>query len=839
MGSDPEREELLARIDLGELLVELTGIDARGRAFPCPNPDHEQTGKTPPVSISFSNGYAVWNCHRCGAGGTAIDALQLAHNVDAGGAFAELRRRTGAKPTRTRAPHNGPKSPPASQHRMSNGRAKIDPAAAYLLERGFPERAVLEVGWRVEPLGNRYRRYGLPAGAAEAAAWIIPYRHPNGNVAFERIRLIGDADLERFGGGKYRQPAGRALALYDPYGSLEGPLDAALLVEGEANAVAVHVMLPELAVIGLPGQSALTTGMADQLGHAPIIYVWIDRHEKGAQANIERIARLLRAAGVEDVRLLPETGGLDANDALREFGVERAARRLDHMLQQAEHLAADQGLSDWPALATPELPSFPLEAFPDQLGRFVDAIAVETQTPPDLAALAVLGTLSALSLGMAVVDCGTWEEELALYLLPVMPTGDRKSQVLRSVLAPLRKLEAEWRETTLPHVRERLTRQQALEARRQKLVRKASELDDPEARAEAQSELEDVAAQLDALGETAQPNLLADDATPEMLGTLIDRHGRIGVLAAEAPLIDNLIGRYDAKGSANLHLVCHAYTGEPTRIDRRSRSEHLERPLLAITLTVQPHVLRALIEHPLARNQGLVGRFAYALPESQLGRRETNPPSVPAELHAAWEQIVRRLDPPDPLTKLTQPGFVSFVSTPEREKPTLSLSLPAKKLLDQLRGELEPRLGEHGDLRSVADWINRHAGRVARIAGLLHLAEHLPETRISEATMLRALLIGEYLLAHGVFALTEPDETVRRALVWLARRDEETVSQRDLQRGPLAGRGTAEKASQLAQALVEAGALRRTEDEGRARPGRPAGPTYAINPNLRANRSLR
>jgi len=158
-----------------------------------------------------------------------------------------------------------------------NGRPSITPAAPYLLERGFPEWAILEVGWRVEPLGPRYRRYGLPAEAADALVWLIPYRHPNGRVWFERMRFIDPADLERFGGGKYRQPArdqvGTGLQLYDPYLLLSTekwePRDSILLIESEANTVAVHTLLPEDAVIGLPGQSTLTQKMARELAAIP------------------------------------------------------------------------------------------------------------------------------------------------------------------------------------------------------------------------------------------------------------------------------------------------------------------------------------------------------------------------------------------------------------------------------------------------------------------------------------------------------------------------------------------------------------------------------------------
>jgi hypothetical protein len=622
---------------------------------------------------------------------------------------------------------------------------------------------------------------------------------------------------------------------------------------GAAAAAADPLRQRRLAALG---ETVLERDLAELAGHS---------RERGTGrgtalfACAARLGRIVAAGGLDLAstwQALIGAGeglGLDADECERSIhrGLEEGFAQPIELADRARRKRPDtsngdgrstevvpdrEGQDSWPALPSPALPAFPVDALPVGVARFVEAVAVETQTPPDLAGCAVLGALSAAALGAAVVDCGgNWLEELPLYILAAMPSGDRKSAVLRSVVAPLNRIEREWRESASASVRERRSRQEALKARKAKLVKKAGELDDPDDRLVAATELDDVAAQLEAIGEPVMPRLLADDATPEALGGLLARHGRIAILAAEAPLIDNLIGRYDATGSANLHLVCHAYMGEATRIDRRNNDpEQLDRPLLAITLTVQPHVLRGLIEHKTARDQGLVGRFAYALPETRLGRRRIDAPGTPTALHGVWEATVRRVIKANPLTEQTQTSSVSSVSTPELEISSISLSLSAKKLLDGLRLEQEPRLAQDGDLRPAAHWIARHPGRVARIAGLLHLAQYPIGSPIGEATMRDALRLGEYFLAHGMAALTAPDELTRRALLWLRRRGESSVTQRDLHRGPLDGRGSAEKANELAQTLVAVGALRKLEDEGPPRPGRPPSPGYAVNPSLRA-----
>jgi hypothetical protein len=498
---------------------------------------------------------------------------------------------------------------------------------------------------------------------------------------------------------------------------------------------------------------------------------------------------------------------------------------MDSDEDRAFRLAADP----WPALQERSLMPFPTDALPGEIAAWVAAISEESQTPPDLAAIAALGVLSAAAMGSAVVDCGTWTEELTLYLLVAMPSGDRKSTVLRAAVKPLRDLERERRDAAAPAVSELRTRRDVLEVRKRKLTKAAGELPDAEARTTAEAELGDVDEQLAEIGEPVLPRLLADDLTPEALGGLLAQHGSIAVLAAESAFLDNLAGRYSDNG-ANLHLVCAAYHGESTTIDRRNRDpEIIDRPLVSVALAVQPHVLSALIDHPIARAQGLVSRFAYSLPTTELGRRRIDADQAPAEIHAAWGRVVRRVaDRND--TNRSSVGFVS-VSQETILGISLSLGSRAAELLHELRAEQEPRLAETGDLRPIADWAARHPGRVARMAGLLHLAEHPPTDPIGEDTMLAALRIGDYFLAHGIAALTGPDALTRRALQWLTGRGQPTVSVRDLQRGPMGGRGTADEAAHLAEDLVQYGTLRAilTQHSG---PGRPPSPTYEVHPEL-------
>ncbi len=93
-----DRDALLAAIDLRDLADHLLGTPTRGRArmWPCPNPHHAQTGRTPPVSIFASHrGEQRWRCHGCGDGGTAIDLILACRGGTARDAMHYLAEQTG------------------------------------------------------------------------------------------------------------------------------------------------------------------------------------------------------------------------------------------------------------------------------------------------------------------------------------------------------------------------------------------------------------------------------------------------------------------------------------------------------------------------------------------------------------------------------------------------------------------------------------------------------------------------------------------------------------------------------------------------------------------------
>jgi len=88
------------------------------------------------------------------------------------------------------------------------------------------------------------------------------------------------------------------------------------------------------------------------------------------------------------------------------------------------------------------LPPFPTEALPGWLADYVDALATETQTPPDLAALVALSVIAASCAGVVQVEAESgWIEPVNIFAVVAMDPGNRKSPVFSAAVAPLVRTE--------------------------------------------------------------------------------------------------------------------------------------------------------------------------------------------------------------------------------------------------------------------------------------------------------------------------------------------------------------------------------------------------------------
>ena len=166
----------------------------------------------------------------------------------------------------------------------------------------------------------------------------------------------------------------------------------------------------------------------------------------------------------------------------------------------------------------------------------------------------------------------------------------------------------------------------------------------------------------------------------------------------------------------------------------------------------------------------------------------------------------------------------------------LPLTPAALKLHTEFRSELEPRLrAGTGDLEALRDWASKLPGAVARIAGLLHLAEHPktgPTSLVEEATMARAIAQGLYWVEHAMAAFgamrAHPAiEDARAVIEWIG--DRKSFKERDVYRAMHRRFPTSASALPALSVLDDHGYIRRVEDQAPPRPGRKT-VAYEVHP---------
>ena len=485
-------------------------------------------------------------------------------------------------------------------------------------------------------------------------------------------------------------------------------------------------------------------------------------------------------------------------------------------------------------------PTFPVQALPESLAIFVEAEAAATQTPPDLAGILVLSVLAAAAGGLAEVQVRFgWREPLNLFTAVGMPPGSRKSAVFRDVTRPLMDLERELVAAKAPAILEAGTARKVAD----RAADQAQTVAGKAAAEQAEAALADaIAAANRAAGiqVPAMPRLLADDATPEALASLLaEQGGRLALLSPEGDVFDMMAGRYAQGSGPNLGVYLKGHAGDLLRIDRKGRPpEHVDRPALTLGLAVQPEVLRQIADRPGFRGRGLLARFLWSLPASTVGRRQVGAAPVPAGVRERYETAVKALA--RSLLDQAEAGRLAGVDQPM----AIPLGPEAAAVLLDLERELEPRLHpETGDLAHVEGWAAKLAGATARIAGLLHLAEHLHDgwgQPVGGETMRAALAVTRYLVGHAlaVFDVMGADPALadaRYLLDWIERTGPERFTRRELFTALPRGRFPKVDALDPALELLEAhGYVRRVDQPAPKRPGRPPSPAYEVNPLTRS-----
>jgi len=504
--------------------------------------------------------------------------------------------------------------------------------------------------------------------------------------------------------------------------------------------------------------------------------------------------------------------------------------RFVRELQSAGGISTATVEEEWPDPVSFDnfslLPNFPVEALTGIGREIVEAVAEVYQVDPALSACLYLAMLSTCCAKKARVDLISHAEPLNLYFCPVYNSGNRKSSTDGAMTSPLygwQKTRQEELEVSIRDARNAFT---IKEKRLDRIQKMAAQEDDPEQRRQLEKEAAEVARDM---GENPVPNIpvfVVDDVTPEKLGVLMADNGEImAVITPEGGLFEIMAGRYSNDGVGNIDLFLKAHAGDPWSNHRIAReSKTMRAPALTLCLAVQGEVLEEIGKNKRFRGKGLLARFLFSMCKSRVGYRARQTNSIAPLLFQKYRDHV-----------------FSMMQIPFSEN-YLRLTPDAQATWDEFYDDVEREMRPEGSLFHLQDWGSKLPGAVARIAGLLHLAENggkglsMP---ISVNIVRASCVIGGYFKEHpiAVFGLMQEDprlKLARQIRDYIRRQRPETIKVRDVMRHT--NIALSEEVESGLKILSDRGYLREEPRANHPGAGRPSGIAYRVNPKFLAEK---
>jgi putative DNA primase/helicase len=523
-------------------------------------------------------------------------------------------------------------------------------------------------------------------------------------------------------------------------------------------------------------------------------------------------------SGLSDFNDLHQAKGADAVRATVE-----AARLIADSARHTEPAPATDG--EWPdpmipgAMNTPEIPA---SLLPSWVGDMALAVADSTQTPPAMAVMLVLAVLATvLQRRYEVKPYGEdddYSEPVSLWILIAMASGSRKTAVIKALTEVL----MHWEKLERDRLRREIVSVNAARAvakkRIEKLVRDASSADDDAARQRIRLEIEREEEGTPA--EIHAPKLFTGDTTAETLQGMLVKHGeRMAVLTDEGGIFLVMAGLYSG-GNASLDVFLQAHAGSPVRVDRADREAYLESPAMSFGLALQPGILFDVASGRRFRDSGLLARFLYAMPASNVGKRDVRRRvPIPRAVREAYEAGIFGLLDKRPLV----PG-----------KPVmLPFSDPARELWLDFAEEIERSHGEGGRLESISDWTSMLPGAAARMAGLIELAEVGGGADcISEDAAARGVALARALIPHaqeafGLLGADAADGDAMAMLKWIRAEGGASFKRSTCQKAMEGRFRSVDRLIKAAERLIQRDVLREFKVPNK---GAPPSNWYRVNP---------
>ena len=428
-----------------------------------------------------------------------------------------------------------------------------------------------------------------------------------------------------------------------------------------------------------------------------------------------------------------------------------------------------------------ELFPWPIDAFPELAQKYIAELSRSTETPVELPSMIFLSVVATAAQKKYVVEIKEhYRETVNVWTLSNLPPASRKSCVFDEGTEPIGYWENERRKELEPIVLANASKRKTVEERLKYLRRLAAKEKISDDNTLLQSEIEGLEKEI--ANVVTYPRLWASDVTPEHLGTLMAMNdGAMALLSDEGGIFDILAGLY-SRGAANIDLILQSHSGGSVRVDRGSRPPiELERALVSMGLTVQPEVIKKACGNRTFRGRGLMARFLYVFPKSNIGYRSLEEPPMDNFLRSQYSSAICHIlnHAYDRASGMPQPHILKL------EPEAFNKWLEYSKAIEQMMG---PELDY---LRHISDWAGKLSGQIARIAALLHIFRYAFEKpwdkKISLQDMEGAVKIGHALISHAIktFGLIDEDENdaiAKEILNWVDKENLEHFSRRECSR---------------------------------------------------------
>lgn len=511
------------------------------------------------------------------------------------------------------------------------------------------------------------------------------------------------------------------------------------------------------------------------------------------------------------------TSPSDFNDLASEAGLDEVRRQIGEAVPTVQP-------AEWPEPILPgtlRTPVITADILPSWLGDMARAVSEATQTPPALSVMCSLSVLATVLQGRFEVEPQPrYTEPLALWTLGTAPPGARKTAILNALQAPLLHWEKLLRDRMRPDIAKVNATRAVAKKRIERLLQDAARAKEPAEREAIRLEIEREETETPA--ELYAPRLFSSDVTGERLQALLVEHGgRMAVLSDEAGIFQIMAGMYNG-GAANNDVFLQGHAGSAMRVDRAGRFAHIDKPALSFGLLIQPATLADVASSSKFRNNGLLARFLWAMPVSNVGQRDVRRHTpVPGEVAEEYEHRLFRL--------------LEGITTQAGPPKVLPISTAAREVWLDMAAAIEIEQGEGGRYESISDWTSKLPGAVARIAALLELAQAgLGAASVSFDSMKRAIDLARLLIPHaqaafGVLGTDLTDGDALAVLKWMRVRGAEEFTRHEAHK---AMQGRFSGVEKLKKALERLEAMDCVREFTRHNKGARPSLCYSVNPKL-------